>query len=174
MSLLAIAQWIQSTDFFAFLRGSSNTYPIIMTLHLTGIALFGGMVLLTDLRLLGLAMRRRTVSDLVEQLRAPKRIGLLIVVTCGILMAGSKAEEYYYNAFFWTKMSLLALVGVHGLVFRRSVYRNTAELDRAARIPGQAKLAASLSLILWMGLIVAGRGIGYIQPDLNLIHARLR
>jgi hypothetical protein len=90
-----------------------------------------------------------------------------------LLMAGSKAEEYYYNPFFRTKMTLLALVGVHALIFRRSVYRNTAALDAAPRIPLQAKLAASLSLILWTGLVIAGRGIGYIEPPFDKIHARL-
>ena len=51
-------------------------------------------------------------------------------------MASSKAEEYYYNGFFWAKMSLLALVAVHGLVFGRSVYRGRHE-----PAPSQAKLA---------------------------------
>src|SRR5712692_7705392 len=139
MSLLSMAQWVQSTTLFTALRESSNAYPIVMTCHLAGIALFGGMILVTDLRLLGLALRRRSVSDVVDQLRVPKRIGLLIVVTCGILLTCSKAEEYYYNAFFRAKMLLLVLVGVHALVFRRGVYRNTAELDRSPRMPGRAK-----------------------------------
>ena len=53
-----------------------------------------------------------------------------------------------------------ALVGVHALVFRPRVYNNPAELDRAPEIPRVAKLAASLSLVLWIGLVVAGRWIG--------------
>ena len=44
MSLLSIAQWVQSTEFFTALRGSSDVYPIVMTLHLVGIAMFSGMV----------------------------------------------------------------------------------------------------------------------------------
>jgi hypothetical protein len=70
-------------------------------------------------------------------------------------------------------MTLLVLVGVHALVFRRGVYGNTAALDAAPRIPAQAKLAASLSLVLWTSLVIAGRGIGYIEPPLDKIHARL-
>ncbi len=62
------------------------------------------------MRLLGWSMRKRSISDVVEQFRVPKRYGLLLVVTCGILMASAKAEEYYYNAFFRTKLILLALV----------------------------------------------------------------
>jgi hypothetical protein len=95
----------------------------------------------------------------------------ILVATCGILMLGSKAEEYYFNIFFRIKMLLLALVFVHGWAFRRSVYYNTVEIDRAPRIPAQAKLAAFLSLLLWVSIACAGRGIGYIEPPLDKIHA---
>jgi len=173
VSLLTFAQWVQSTQFFTALRGSAYVYPIVLTVHLIAIALFGGMILVVDVRLLGLALLKYPVSELLDELRPLKRFGFVLMVTCGILMAGCKAEEYYYNAFFWTKMSLLALVGVHALIFRRGVYGNTAQLDAAAAMPGQAKLAAALSLLLWTGLVVAGRGIGYIEPPLDKIHARL-
>ena len=172
MSLLSFCQWLQSTDFFTAIRGSWYVYPIIMSTHLTGIALFGGMIVVTDLRLLGLAMRKRRIADVIGQLRRLKWIGLLIVATCGILMFGSKAEEYYYNAFFRAKMIVLALIAVHALVFRGSVYRRAAEFDKAGRIPGRAKLAAALSLLLWTCMVIAGRGIGYIEPPLDKIHAR--
>ena len=173
MSLLSFAQWIQSTGFFTELRGSAYVYPIILTIHLMSIALFGGMILLVDVRLLGLALRSYSVSGLVNQLRPLKRIGFLVMIACGLLMAGCKAEEYYYNAFFWIKMGLLALVGIHAVVFHRGVYGNTAALDAAPTMPGQARLAAALSLLLWTGLVIAGRGIGYIEPPLDKIHAWL-
>jgi hypothetical protein len=173
MSLLSFAQSVQSTDFFTAMRGSAYVYPLVLTIHLIAIALFGGMILLVDVRLLGWAMRKYTVSELVNQLRPLKWAGFLILVTCGLLMAGCKAEEYYYNVFFRTKMTLLLLVGVHALIFHRGVYGNTAELDAAPRIPAQAKLAGALSLILWTALVIAGRGIGYIEPPLDKIHARL-
>jgi hypothetical protein len=174
MSLLSFAQWLQATDFFTAIRSSWNVYPIIMSSHLAGIALFGGTILATDLRLLGVAMRKRPVADVVGQLRSFKHLGLTIVVICGLLMLGSKAEEYYYNAFFRMKMAVLALIVVHALVFRGNVYSrgSVVEFDRTGRIPGRAKLAACLSLVLWISMVVAGRGIGYIEPPLNKIHAR--
>jgi hypothetical protein len=171
--ILAFAQLIQSTAFFTALRQSWYIYPVIMSTHLLGIALFGGMVLFTNLRLLGVAMRDRPVSDVIGQLRVPKRIGLIVIVTCGILMLGSKAEEYYYNSFVWIKLSLLSLMFVHGWIFRSSVYYNTAEMDRMGKVPGRAKLAAWLSILLWAGIACAGRGIGYIDAPLDKIHAKL-
>ena len=171
--LLSFAQWIQATEFFTYLRGSANTYPIIMSLHMVGIAFFGGMILMTDMRLLGWGMRKHSIADLVNQFRVPKRWGLLMTATCGILMAGSKAEEYYYNAFFRTKLILFAAIIVSELIFYRRVYANPAEMDRAPKIPGSAKLAAVVSLVLWTSVAVCGRGIGYIEPPLNKIHAEI-
>jgi hypothetical protein len=171
--LLSFVQWLQFTGFFTALRGSAYVYPIVLSLHMLGIALFGGMVLMTDLRLLGWAMRKRSIADVVNQLRVPKRWGLLLTVTCGFLMFGSKAEEYYYNAFFRTKLILLALVLVQELVFYRGVYADPAALDQAPSVPGTAKLAAALSLLLWTSIACCGRGIGYIEPPLDKIHAQL-
>jgi hypothetical protein len=170
--LLSLALWIQATDFFTYLRGSGYVYPAILSLHMVAIAFFGGMILMTDLRLLGLAMRNHPVTDVAEQLRVPKRYGFLLAVTCGLLMLGCKAEEYYYNAFFRAKVVLLLLVVVHALVFRRSVYDRVAEFDRDGLVPGRAKLAAGLSLLLWAGIACMGRGIGYIEPPFG-IHAQL-
>ncbi|MCU1334803.1 MAG: putative rane protein [Bryobacterales bacterium] len=174
MSVLEFAQWIQNTEWATTIRMSAYLYPTILSTHLTGIALFGGAILITDLRLLGAIMRNQPVSDVVNQLRVPKRIGFLIVATCGFLLASSKAEEYYYNAFFRTKLTLLVLVAVHALVFRSGVYNNTAALDQAKRMPGKATLAAALSLVLWISIACAGRGIGYIEPPLDKLHALLR
>jgi len=172
MSILDAALWVQSTPFFTELRLSSYVYPVVLSSHVAGIALGGGMILASDLRLLGVGLRRRPVSDVIDRLRVPKRIGFVVVATCGLLMLGSKAEEYYFNVFFRMKLLLLALVAVHALVFHRGVYGNTAELNLAERMPAQAKLAGALSLVLWLGLVIAGRGIGYIEPPLN-IHAGL-
>jgi len=174
MFLLKFAQWVQSTGWATDLRGSWYVYPVVLSLHLTAIAFFGGMIFLSNLRLLGWGLRRYSISDVLNQLRWPKRFGFLVVLTCGILLASSKAEEYYYNAFFWTKMSLLVLIAIHGLVFRGRVYRNTAALDKAPSAPGVAKVAAALSLVLWTGVAICGRGIGYVEAPIEKLHAWLR
>jgi uncharacterized protein DUF6644 len=171
--LLSFAQWIELTDFFTAFRGSWFVYPIVLSLHMIGIAFFGGMVLMTDMRMLGWSMRKHSIADVVEQFRVPKRYGLLLMVICGVLMAGAKAEEYYYNVFFRAKLILLALLVVHALTFRKSVYADPAALDRTPVIPRNAKVAAALSLLLWTSVACCGRGIGYIEPPLEKIHAGL-
>ncbi len=166
--LLSAAIWLQATDFFTYIRLASYVYAAVLSLHLAAISLFGGMIVVTDLRLLGWVMPSRSIADVVNQLRWPKRIGFVLALTCGFLLFGSKAEEYYYNAFFRAKVTLLLLVLVHALVFRPSVYDRAAELDRAPELPRRAKLAAGLSLALWTCIMIAGRGIGYIEVPFGL------
>jgi len=83
------------------------------------------------------------------------------VLSIGFLLFGCKAEEYYGNVFFRCKVALLLLIGLHHLIFRKSVYDDPTQLDRATVVPLQAKLAAALSLILWSLVVIAGRSIGY-------------
>jgi hypothetical protein len=163
MSLATICQAIQDTDFFTSIRESGLVYPVILSAHLSSIALFGGMILMTDLRILGLAMKNTPVSEVVGQFRLWKRIGFVIMVGCGILLGGAKITQYYDNPYFQLKMTLLLLVGVHAFFFHRSVYGNTAQLDRAPVMPGVAKLAAVLSLALWIGIVSCGRWIAYYE-----------
>ena len=171
MSLLPFFHWLQYRDYATALRESSLIYPVVMTTHLASIALFGGMILMGDLRLLGLAMKDRPVSDVVGSLRPWKSIGFVIMVTMGFLLLSAKAELYYANPFYWFKMTLLALVGVHAWVFRRSVYGNLAAIDRAPQIPRVARIAAAISLVLWIGLICAGRWIAYYEPPRDAAQA---
>src|SRR5215467_2321403 len=69
MSLLSFCQWLQSIGFLSDIRESALVYPVIMTTHLSCIALFGGMILMTDMRLLGLALNKYTVTEVVSALR---------------------------------------------------------------------------------------------------------
>jgi hypothetical protein len=155
------AHSIQSIDFLAAFSESVLAYPIVLSIHLTCIALFGGMILATDLRLLGVAFKGLTITEVVTSLRPWKRIGGTIMIAMGLLLAASEAEKYAPNPFFWTKMIILGLIGVHALIFRPIVYNKTEELDRSPVIPTKAKVAAILSLVLWTSMVVMGRLIAY-------------
>ena len=164
MSILSLFQWLQSLDLMTFVRESGLTYPVIMSTHLTCIAVFGGMIVMTDLRMLGVALRNRPIADVVNGLRWWKRLGFVIMVTMGFLLFGSKAADYYPNPYFWTKMSILVLIGIHALIFRPRVYNHPEKLDESPVIPTRAKAAAALSLVLWTSMVCAGRLIGYYEP----------
>jgi len=164
MTIAEISHAIQSIGFLTYIRESAYTYPMILSTHLTAICVFGGMILMTDLRILGFAMRDVPVATVVKQLRCWKQIGFVIMVTMGLLLATSEMDKYYGNPYFQMKMSLLFLVGVHAIVFHRSVYGNTEALDRAPEMPRVARVAAISSLVLWIGIASCGRWIAYYEP----------
>lgn len=169
--LLTVLQWIQNTGVFVYLRSSAYLYPIILALHLSAISLFGGMIALSDLCLLGWIPRQVSGAAVVDGLRAPKRIGLVVAATFGLLLFCCKAEQYYYNVYFRTKLLLLALVAVHALIFRHRVYDRANEMTPGGPPNLQARLAAFLSLLLWAGILTAGRAIGYVPapPGLHFL-----
>jgi hypothetical protein len=163
MSLLSTCQWLQNTDWATAIRQSRWVYPAILASHLTGIALFGGLLLVSDLRLLGFALTKIPISEVSGRLRPWKRLGLIWMISFGFLLFSAKAAKYYINPYFDTKVILLLLTGVHASVFRRSVYDRTAELDEMVELPSQARVAAWISLALWLTIIVMGRMIGYYE-----------
>ncbi|HUI62692.1 MAG TPA: DUF6644 family protein, partial [Steroidobacteraceae bacterium] len=151
---------------FTAMRESALVYPIVLSTHLTCIAIFGGLILMSDLRLLGLALTQVPVSEVLLRTRTFKRIGFVIMVTCGILLGGSKLFNYYDNPYFRVKMTLLALVGVHAIVFHRRVYGDPSKLDGLKIMPGVAKAAGLVSMVLWVGILSMGRWIAYFErPD---------
>jgi uncharacterized protein DUF6644 len=151
--------WVESTQLSTAIREGALPYPVIGGVHLLAIALFGGMVLVSDLRLLGWLMPRRPVSQIIGPLRTWKRAGLVLVIGSGALLGWAEPHKLYGSPSFWIKMALLAGVGAHAAAFRGSVYGNLQRLD--VRLTAPARLAALISLALWTGLVVTGRLIGF-------------
>ena len=139
-------------------------YPVVMSTHLACIAVFGGMILMTDVRLLGWALKDYSVSSVVEGLRPWKRLGGTIMILMGLMLGTSEADKYYPNPFFWTKLILIACIGIHALIFRPLVYNKAREFDSLPTPPTIAKTAAVLSMVLWIGVLTMGRLIGYWEP----------
>jgi hypothetical protein len=88
----------------------------------------------------------------------PSSTLLTIMVTSGLLPASARADYYYPNTYFRIKLILLALIGVHAAVFRRRVYGK-----RSVPVPRTGRLAACLSLALWIGILSMGRWIAYFE-----------
>jgi hypothetical protein len=159
MSNPAMLDWIESTQLSIAIREGGLPYPIIGGVHLLAIALFGGTLLMFDLRLLGWVAWSRPVSDMWYRFRPWKRLGFVVIVGTGLLLAWAEPVRLYGSPSFWVKMFFFAMVGVHALVFRENVYSHPEKLD--AGITSQAKLAAALSLIIWAGMVLTGRLIAF-------------
>lgn len=128
---------------------NSYLYLAILTVHLAALALFGGMVLATDLRLLGLAFREDPSEEIVDGLRTPKRLGFLLAAASGAALFAAHPANYAANPWFWVKMFLLGCALL------------------STRLVRNPKLAGGLSLLLWTGVVCAGRGPATIKDVMH-------
>ena len=157
MTLLDFCQWIQFSPPLAAMRSSPWLFPVIATVHLMGLAMIGGAVLVVDLRLLGFGLRRQPVARLARDAERWLLRSLLVSLPTGILLFMCFATKYYYLRFFWVKMTSLFLV----LVFTFSVRRKVAMADETRMRPVWNKLVALVSLSLWTTVAIGGRWIGF-------------
>jgi hypothetical protein len=157
MSVLSFFQWCEASALGTAIRGSLWLFPVIETVHLLGLALMGGLVLLVDMRLMGLSMPRKPVAALSREIQ-PWLIGTLaVMLTTGLMLYTSEPMKLYYNGAFWMKMSFLASAIVYTFTVRRAVLA----ADEARVGPVWGKLVALVSIALWAGVGVGGRAIGY-------------
>jgi hypothetical protein len=143
------------------LRESIVVYPMLLTVHVIGMCLFMGLVVMMDLRLAGFGFRSSTFSDLQKRLFPLQMLGLFVSASTGLLLFYSQPMRYYGRPFFWLKMTTMACAGVNALVFHRTTYRSVGRWDGAAILPVHARVAAILSLALWSGVVVFGRLTAY-------------
>jgi uncharacterized membrane protein YhdT len=157
MSLLPFFEWCENTAIGEAIRNSLWLFPVIEAFHLLALALIGGAVLLVNMRLLGLVMEDRPVSELARDAHPWFVGGLLVMLASGVPLFLSESIKCYYSVPFWVKMSSLLVV----LVFTFTVYRRVtlADDDRIGAVRG--KLVALVSLVLWSAVGWGGRWIGF-------------
>ena len=157
MSLLEFCQWLQFSPPLVAMRSSPWLFPVIATIHLMGLSVLGGAVLLVDLRLLGLGLRRQPVAQLARDAERWLFRSLLVMVATGIPLFMCFATKYYYLTFFWVKMVSLVLV----VAFTVSVRRRTVMAEETQMNPAWGRVVALVSLSLWTTVALGGRYIGF-------------
>jgi hypothetical protein len=110
-------------------------YPVIAACHVLAMALFGGCVLVANLR----------IVDNVSEVRGLKWTGFTLVMLTGVLLFLSSPLRYSNSRFFQLKLLLLLLLGVNAVCLR--IWPR----------PG----ARYISLGLWIAVIFAARGIAF-------------
>src|SRR5579864_5453154 len=159
--LFTFCQWLESTSLGIAVRESNWLFPTIETFHLFGIIALVASTSILDLRLLGLVLRRESVSSLAARCLAWAWGGFAVQVVTGFLLFSSEATKMYGSRVFQIKMLLIVLAGLNGLVFHVAAYRRVAEWDRSAVAPLSARFAGTVSILLWFGIVAAGRWISY-------------
>ena len=157
MSILEFCRSVQYSAPLVAMRASPWLFPVIATIHLMGLAMIGGAVLVVDLRLLGFGLRNQPVAALAYDAERWLWRGLAVMVSTGILLFMCFATKYYFLTFFWVKMAALILV----VIFTLSVRRRVAMANDADVNPVRCKLVALVSLFLWTTVAVGGRYIGF-------------
>ena len=164
MSVIRFMQWLNDTAFSITMRDSTWAEPVVETIHVLTLTLFLGFTVLLDLRLLGVSMHRRKVSDVVEELNPWLMGGFLVMIVTGVLLFCGDPVAFYNSIFFKVKMLMLLLAGLNVWLFNATVGRKMAEWEIDAETPGRAKAAAVVSLVLWVAIVAAGRAIAYSLP----------
>ncbi len=161
MSLFEICQWIENTPSSTALRESIWMFPIMESSHVLGLAFSVGTVVWFDLRLLGVAMRRYSVSETFAIVRPWMFTGFAIMMITGVFLFWSHALKCYGSNYFRIKLVLLVLAAVNIIVFHSTIDRRRAEWDNAPIPPLRARLAGFTSVLLWLAIVAAGRLMAY-------------
>ena len=154
-------EWLQRTSVAVQIRDSLFTFPVLESIHVVGLALVFGTIAILDLRLLGVASTERAVSRLMSDLLKWTWAAFAVTALTGALMFSTNAVVYFHNTFFRAKMILLVLAAVNMLVFELTARKTMAQWDRSPHTPPIAKVVATVSLVIWVGVIAAGRVIGF-------------
>ncbi len=158
--LLPVFQWMQHTPVGQTIRHSAALIALLEIIHLIGLALLLGTILMVDLSLFGLGIGRLPVSRIARELSNWTVAGLAIMLASGPLILFSEAVKCYRTPAFWIKMALLAIA----LAFHFTVHRKVALAEPPAP-RASARVVAGVSLALWFGVALAGKGIAIFQPS---------
>ena len=154
-------QALEATSMGTLVRESLYGFPVIVGLHLLGLALAIGSLVWFDLRLVGAVLTSVPVSRVYRQLMPWAASGFVVsFVTGGMLFAGY-ATAAYGNPYFRVKMAALVLAGINAAFYHLVTERGRAAWDHTAPPPAAVRAAGAISLLVWAIVIVSGRLMAY-------------
>ena len=154
--LLPFFEWCQNTFIGQAVSQSVWAFPVIEAIHLVGLCMLGGSVLIVDLRMLGAGLTQQRIAQIAGYAR-PWLVRSLVLMFCtGFLLFMSEAIKCYYNTSFWVKITTLPLaVGFTFAVREPTAHDVTLETSAKSRAVGAASIG------LWFVVAAAGRWIGF-------------
>ena len=176
MDIAAILKWLEASGLATRIRDSLFLFPMIESIHVIGLALVFGTIIIIDLRLLGAASAHRSFQRMASDILKWTWAAFAVTALTGTLMFITNAAVYYNNFYFRTKMLLLVLSGMNMLAFELTAGRTIHQWDKSGSAPRAGRTVAALSVALWIGVIIAGRLIGFttsratnvpLQDDIN-------
>ena len=154
--LFSIGEWLEGSPLASALASSPHIIPVISAIHYFSVFLTVGTIVALNLRVLGVAGHRQPVTQVAEDLSPWIWTGFGTAVLTGFLMTVPGAGELFLANFFFTKMLVILLGFVSVLVVQRTVRK----WDQSPSMATQAKVAALISLLLWVCSLLAGTQLG--------------
>jgi hypothetical protein len=161
MSLSAWCQWLEHTTLATAISESVWLFPLIEGSHILALPLSVGMILMFDLRLLGVAFQSGPASRMMRDIVRWSMFGFAVMFITGGVLFMTQASKAYGNVFFRTKLLLLLILGINAAVYQIVFFPKMAQWDAAGGTPLGARVCGGLSLIVWIGVIVCGRTMAY-------------
>jgi len=155
MDFLPWFEWGEASWLGQVVRTSVWMFPVIEAIHLLGLSMLGGLMLIVDLRMLGLALRDQPIATLARGVQPwlVRSVGLMLAT--GFLLFLSEAVKCYHNSAFWVKMATLPVaIAFTFLVRQRFASREGVTTGWRSRV------IAMTSIALWTTVSVGGRWIG--------------
>jgi len=138
-----------------FVRESTMGFAIASVFLLFGLTLLLGGIFLMSLRLFGLILTDRSVSQVGRDFRKWTLAGLVLALVSGPTMWAATAMRYYDSPAFWLEQQILAVA----IVFHFSLWEWVIRKDDAPAV--LRAFTGALALFLWFGVGVMGRAIGF-------------
>ena len=162
-SLDRFCAWLDQTPLSQTIQTTGWVVPTVQTVHILAIAAVMASVLMIDLRLLGVLGREQPVARVSERFRPVIWWTLPILLATGILMIIGEPVRSLENPIFQLKMALLVTAIIVTLSYQVPLGRDPAFWDLTGSRRGVARIIAVLSLLLWVGIVFAGRWIAYFD-----------
>jgi hypothetical protein len=125
-------------------------YASVSVVHYLTMFWFIGSMAVVDLRVMGIAARKRNLSELAAQLFPWAWTGLVLAILSGFFMFATAAGDWAPDPIFHWKLGLIAL----SIVFAIFIQRGVPKWASATEIPGWAKVIAAIALLLWIVTIL--------------------
>lgn len=150
-------EFLQALALADVIRRSTWAFPAIEVVHLAGIALLFGTILIVDLALLGV-LRAPSLKEAIPSLLTVTKTGILLVTISGALLFISDPLELWNNPAFRLKILAFAVAILNAMLFQGLL----AETQKTGARGTLRKLSIGSSLLLWSGILVLGRAIAYV------------
>jgi len=156
------AQWLAGTAPSVFIQ-EHNTWaiPAIQSVHIIGIAMVMGSVLMLDLRILGLTWTDQTLRQTTDRFGPWLTSALWLLLITGVLMVVGEPVRELVTFSFWLKMTLVAIGALVAVLFQRSLRRNERAWEDGHVHRATTKAMALITFAIWTAIIILGRLIAY-------------